>query len=215
MNKDEFNKKLESIGVSKYIFQQYLIELLHFKNYCKNNNIPYIVSFQKINNQYNNLVAHLVIDGDINIINILVKDNKNNYYIARIENNNYNLYNTTIKIADNYAETHKSKISRGERVKDASIVLKYIEHNYIKNIYYESDNTNKYYSQNKFIMYIPFLETNKYKCLCSNPDCYCKTARYKYIAPLNIYKQKNIYIIDIITIFKLDRYMTSKYPIVI
>ena len=94
MNKDEFNKKLESIGVSKYIFQQYLIELLHFKNYCKNNNIPYIVSFQKINNQYNNLVAHLVIDGDINIINILVKDNKNNYYIARIENNNYNLYNT-------------------------------------------------------------------------------------------------------------------------
>ena len=144
---------------------------------------------------------------------ILIKNNKNNYYIASIENNDYNLYDTTIKIADNYGETHKSKIRRGERVKDASIVLKYIEYKYIKNIYYESDNINKYYGQNRFIMYIPFLETHKYKCSCSQNTCYCKKAKYKYIAPLNIYKQNNIYIIDIITIFRLDKDRTNKYPI--
>lgn len=216
MSKDEFNKKLESIGVSKHIFHQYLIELLNFKNYCKNNNMPYIINFHKRNYLYNHLIiAHLVIDRDTNITNILIKDNKNNYYIARIENNNYNLYDTTIKIANDYTKTHKIKINSGERIKNANIVLKYIKHKYVKNIYYESDNTNKYYGQNRFIMYIPFLKTHKYKCSCSQNTCYCKKAKYKYIAPLNIYKQNNIYIIDIITIFRLDKDRTNKYPIVI
>ena len=91
MNKYEFNKKLESIGINKYIFQQYLIELLNFKNYCKNNNIPYIINFHKRNHLYNNsIITNLVIDRDIKITNILIKNNKNNYYIASIENNDYN-----------------------------------------------------------------------------------------------------------------------------
>ena len=115
MNKDEFNKKLESIGVNKYIFHQYLIELLNFKNYCQNNNIPYIINFHKRNHLYNNsIITNLVIDRDIKITNILIKNNKNNYYIARIENNNYNLYDTTIKIADNYFKTQSDKIKKKE-----------------------------------------------------------------------------------------------------
>lgn len=110
MSKNEFYNKLKSIGVNINIFQQYLIELLNFNDYCKNNNIPYIINFQKRNYLYYNLIiTHLIIDGNVNILNILIKDNKNNYYIASIEENNYNLYDTTIKIADNYSKTHKKK----------------------------------------------------------------------------------------------------------
>lgn len=214
MSKNEFYNKLKSIGVNINIFQQYLIELLNFNDYCKNNNIPYIINFQKRNYLYYNLViTHLIIDGNVNILNILIKDNKNNYYIASIEENNYNLYDTTIKIADNYSKTHKKKINLGERVKDADVVLKYIDYKYIRNIYYENDSNSIYYKQNKFIMYIPFLETIKYKCSCSQNNCYCKKAKYKYIAPFNICKNNNNYIINIITIFKLDRDMPNKYPI--
>ena len=238
MNKDEFNKKLESIGVNKYIFHQYLIELLNFKNYCQNNNIPYIINFHKRNHLYNNsIITNLVIDRDIKITNILIKNNKNNYYIASIKNNDYNLYDTTIKIADNYAETHKRKIKIGKRVKNANIVLKYIEYKYIRNIYYEYDTNSIYHGQNRLIMYIPLLEINRfrnkkyyykrniYKMIISNiykknrryknAKYNYETARYKYIAPLSIYKQNNIYIIDIITIFRLDKDRTNKYPIVI
>lgn len=213
MSKDEFYNKLKNIGLTRRTFDEYANELNDFVKYYKNNNNNFIVPIfkRRKGNKYRNFITHLFIDKNTDILNILIKDDKNNYYIASIENNDYNLYDTTIKIADNYGETHKSKIRKGERVKDASIVLKYIEYKYIKNIYYESDNINKYYGQNRFIMYIPFLETHKYKCSCSQNTCYCKKAKYKYIAPLNIDKQDNIYIIDIITIYRIKE--ENKYPI--
>lgn len=212
MSKDEFYNKLKNIGLTRRTFDKYANELNDFVKYYKNNNNNFIVPIfkRRKGNKYRNFITHLFIDKNTDILNILIKDDKNNYYIASIENDNYNLYDAKVKCDDNYIEKHRDKIKNGERIEDINKVLQYIDYQYIKNIYYEGIN-NQYYGQNSFIMYIPFLETNKYKCLCSKDDCYCKTARYKYFAPLKIYRDGNIYIIDIITIYRIKE--KNKYPI--
>lgn len=212
MSKDEFYNKLKNIGLTRRTFDEYANELNDFVKYYKNNNNNFIVPIfkRRKGNKYRNFITHLFIDKNTDILNILIKDDKNNYYIASIENDNYNLYDAKVKCDDNYIEKHRDKIKNGERIEDINKVLQYIDYQHIKNIYYEGRN-NQYYGQNSFIIYMPFLETNKDKCLCSNPYCYCKTARYKYFAPLNIDKQDNIYIIDIITIYRIKE--ENKYPI--
>lgn len=214
MNKEEFFNKLKSIGIKDNDFRQYIKELKDFLKCCENSNSFIMPTYRRRkDNKYRHFITHLFIDKDIdNIFNILIKDDKGNYYIAWMENDNYNLYDAIVKGYDNYVEKHRDKINDGERIEDINDVLKYIDYKYIKNIDYEGRVGHEYYGQNSFIMYIPFLETNKYKCLCSKDDCYCKTAKYKYFAPLNIYKKdNNTYIIDIITIYRIKE--ENKYPI--
>lgn len=212
MNKNELYEKLKNINITRGTFLNYLRDLKNFKQYCINNSYSNIINFQKRNKKYKNFIANLVIGGNSNILYILIKNNKDNYYIASIDNNNICDFNKVkIKGYDNYYCKHVDKIISGERIADINVVLQYIDYRYIKNIYYERDTNNKHYGQNKFIMYIPFLETKKYKCSCVKSDCYCKDAKYKYLVPINIYKQNNDYIIDIMTIYRIKN--ENKYPI--
>ncbi|WP_123809071.1 hypothetical protein [Brachyspira hampsonii] len=151
--------------------------------------------------QYNKFIAYLLKD---NKLFILAKSDEK-YYLIDIKE--LEIYNTNINIHPSYKNNHIEKINNGIRLNEneaKGFIKDYFEGNFIKEVNYVDDINNKYFGQNRLIIYIK--KPKKFYQSMS--------VRSKYLLPLDIdinFTNNNVEI-KVITIYKID---INKYRIMI